>query len=155
MMGSLPSSSAVSPHRLHDSVMNNNPETSKVGDANLRQLSTNDIRETGIEHDDIWDIKRLMENSVCVEYHYVRDGVRWYFMQQQVIEERRKLQSHAQRLIQRLQHQGNVLLNLLHFKMRMNRHQRKEFSLYCFPNYALMFCFKARFPIPTQSMEKP
>jgi hypothetical protein len=52
-----------------------NPEIDKVGDANLRQLSAKDIRENGIENDEIWDIPRLMSNSDWAVYQYVRDGI--------------------------------------------------------------------------------
>ena len=76
-----------------------NAEIRKVGDANLRQLSAKDIRHNAIENDEIWDIERLMSNSDWSVYQYVWDGIWWYFVQPRVIEERRMLQLHAQRLI--------------------------------------------------------
>jgi hypothetical protein len=103
-----------------------NTEIRKVSDANLMQLSANNIKENGIENDEIWDIERLMSNSDWAVYRYVRDGIRLYFVQQRVIEERRMLLLHAQRLIEQLKHQGNVLLNHLHHEMRMDSHHPKE-----------------------------
>jgi len=130
-------------------VKNYNAEIRKVGDANLRQLSAKDIRENGIEHDAIWDIERIMSNSDWAEYQYVRDGIRWYFVQQRVVEERRMLQLHAQRLIKWLKHQGNVLLNLLHREMRMDSHHLKELLLHCFRIMRCLFAINhhSLFPI--------
>ena len=73
-----------------------------------------------------------MSNSIGAVYQYIRDGIRWYFVQQWVIEERRILQLHAQRLIKWLKHQGNVLLNLLHSEMRMDSHHLNELLLHHF-----------------------
>jgi len=67
-----------------------------------------------------------MSNSDWAVYQYDRDGIRWYFVQQRVVEKRRMLQLHAQWLIKWLKHQGNVLLNLLHREMRMDSHHLKE-----------------------------
>ena len=119
-----------------------NAEIRKVGDKNLRQLSAKDIRENGIEHDAIWDIERIMSNSDWAEYQYVRDGIRWYFVQQRVVEERRMLQLHAQRLIKWLKHQGNVLLILLHREMRMDSHHLQELLLHCFRIMCSLFAIR-------------
>jgi len=116
--------------QLDNFVKKYNAEIRKVGDANLRQLSAQDIRENGIENDEIWDIERLMSNSDWVVYQYVRDGIRWNFVQQRVVEERRLLQLHAHRLIKWLKHQGYVLLNLLHREMRMDSHHLEELLLH-------------------------
>jgi hypothetical protein len=109
-----------------------NAEICTVSDANLRQLSAKDIRENGKENDDIWDMERFMSNSDWAVYLYVRNGIRCYFVQQRVVEERRMLQLPAQRLIKWLKHQGNVLLNLLHREMRMDSHHLKELLLHRF-----------------------
>jgi len=98
----------------------------------LRQLSAKDIRENGIENDEIWDIERLMSNSDWAVYQYVTDGIGWYFVQQRVVEERRMLQLHAQMRIKWLKHQGYVLLNLLHHEMRMTSHHFKELLVHRF-----------------------
>ena len=118
--------------QLDNLVKKHNAKICKVGDANLRQLSTKDVQENGIENDVIWDIQRLMTNYDWAVYQYVRDAMRWYFVQQWVVGERRMLQLHAQRLIKWLKHQGNVLLNLLHCKMRMHSHNAKELLLHRF-----------------------
>jgi hypothetical protein len=118
--------------QLDNLVKKYNAEICKVGDANLRQLSAKYIRENGIENDEIWHIERLMPNYDWAVYQYVRDGIRWYFVQQQVVEERSMLQLHAQRMIKWLKHQGNVLLNHLHREMRMDSHHLKELLLYRF-----------------------
>ena len=113
--------------QLDNLVKKYNCEIRKVGDANLRQSSAEDIRENGIENDEIWDIERLMSNHDWVVYQCVRDGIRWDFIQQRVVEERRMLQLHPQGLINWFKHQGNVLLNLLHREMRMDSHHLKDF----------------------------
>lgn len=128
--------------QLDNLVKKYNAEIRKVGDANLRQLSAKDIRENGIENDEIWDIERLMSNSDWAVYQYVRDGIRWYFVQQRVVEERRMLQLHAQRLMKWLKHQGNVLLNLLHREMRMDSHHLKELLLHRFRIMRSLFAIK-------------
>jgi len=120
--------------QLDNLVMKYNAEIRKVGDANLRQLSAKDIRENGIESDEIWDIERLMSISDWAVYQYVWDGIQWYFVQQRVVEESRIVQLHSQRLIKWLKHQGNVLLNLLHREMRMDSHHLKELLLHRFQN---------------------
>jgi len=116
--------------QLDNLVKKYNAEIRKVGDANLRQLSAKDIQEKGIENNEIWNMEWLMSNSDSVVYQYVRDGIQWYFVQQQVVLERRMLQLHVQRLLKWLKHQGNVLLNLLHREMRMDIHHLKELLLH-------------------------
>jgi hypothetical protein len=96
----------------------------------LRQLSAKDIRENGIENDEISDIESLVSHSDWAVYQDVRDGIHWYFVQQRVIEERRMLQLHAQRVIKWLKHQGNMLLNLLHHEIRTDTHHLKELLLH-------------------------
>jgi len=128
--------------QLDNLVKKYNAEIRKVGEGNLRQLSAKDIRENGIENDKIWDIERLMSNSDWAVYQYVRDGIWWYFVQQRVVEERRMLQLHAQRLIKWLKHQGNVLLNLLHREMRMDSHHLKELLLHRFLIMRSLFAIK-------------
>jgi len=128
--------------QLDNLVKKYNAEIRKVGDANLGQLSANDIRENGIENDEIWDIERLMSNSDRAVYQYVRDGIRWYFVQQRVVEERRMLQLHAQRLIKWLKHQGNVLLNFLHHEMRMDSHHLQELLLHLFRIMRCLFAIQ-------------
>ena len=123
-----------------------NAEIRKVGDANLRQLSAKDIQENGIENHEIWDIKRLMSNSDWAVYQHVRVGIRWYFVQQRVVEERRMLQLHGQRLIKWLKHQGNVLLNLLHREMRMDSHHLQELLLHRFRIMCCLFAIKSDSP---------
>ena len=119
-------------NQLDNLVKKYNAEIRKVGDANLGQLSTKDIRENGLENDEIWGFEKLLSNSDPAAYQYVRDGIRWYFIQQRVVEESRMLQLHAQRLIKWLKHQGNVLLNLLHHEMKMDSHHLKELLLHRF-----------------------
>jgi len=128
--------------QLDNLVKKYNGEICKVGDGNLRRSSANDIRENGIENDEVWDIERLISNSDLAVYQYVRDGIRWYFVQQQVVEERRMLQLHAQRLIKWLKHQANVLLNLLHREMRMDSHHLKELLIHRFRIMCSLFAIK-------------
>jgi hypothetical protein len=128
--------------QLNNLVKKYNTEICKVGDANLRQLSANDIQENGLENYEIWDIKRLLSNSDWAVYQYVMDGILWCFIQQLVVEERRMLQLHAQPLINWLKHQGNVLLNLLHCEMRMNSYHRKELLLHSFQIMCSLFAIK-------------
>ena len=134
--------------QLDNLVKKYNAEICKVGDANLRKLSAKDIRENGIENDEIWHIERVMSNSDWVVYQYVRDGVRWYFVQQRVVQERRMLQLHAQRLIKWLKHQGNVLLNLLHREMRMDSHHLQELLLHRFRIMRSLFAIKHDYLFP-------
>jgi len=54
--------------QLDNLVKKYNAEIRKVGEANLRQLSAKDIRENGIENDEIQDIERLMSNSDWAVY---------------------------------------------------------------------------------------
>jgi len=53
---------------LDNLVKKYNAEIRKVGDGNFRKLSEYDIRENGIENDEIWDIERLMSNSDWAVY---------------------------------------------------------------------------------------
>jgi len=128
--------------QLDNLVKKYNAEIRKVGDANLRQLSAKHIRENGMENNKIWNIERPMSNSDWSVYQYVADGIRWYFVQETVVEERRMLQLHAQRLIKWLKHQGNVLLNLLHREMRMDSHHLKEHLLHRFRIMCSLFAIK-------------
>ena len=128
--------------QLDNLVKKYNTEIRKVGDANLRQLSAKYIRENGIENDEIWDIERFMSHSDWAVYQYVRDDILLYFVQQRVVEERRMLQLHAQRLIKWLKHQGNVLLNLLHREMRMDSHHLKELLFHRFRIMRSIFAIK-------------
>jgi len=80
-----------------------------------------------------------MSNSDLVVYQYVMDGIRWYCVQQRVVEERRMLHLHAQRLIKWLKHQGNLLFNLLHHEMRMDSHHLKSSSFITSESCALLF----------------
>jgi len=114
----------------------------KVGDTNLRQLSANNIRENGIENNEIWYIESLMSNHDWAVYQYVRDGIQWYFIQQRGIEERRILQLHAQRLIKWLKHQGNVLLNHFHREMRTDSHHFTELLLHSYQIKRSLFAIK-------------
>jgi hypothetical protein len=118
--------------QLDNLVKKYNPEIRKVGDVNLRQSSAKHIQENGIEYDEIWDNERLISNSDWTVYHYVMDGITWYFVQQQFVEEGRMLQLHAQMLIKWLKHQGNVLLNLLYRETRMDTQHVKELLIDCF-----------------------
>jgi hypothetical protein len=86
-----------------------------------------------------------MSNSDWAGYQYVREGIRWYFVQQWAIEERRMLQLHAQRLFKWLKHQGNVLLNLFHREMRTDSHHLKELLVHSF---RIMRCLFAKSTIP-------
>jgi len=127
-------------------------EIRKVGDANLRQLSAKHIRVNGIENDEIGDIGMLMSNSDWAVFQFVGDGILWYFVQQRVVEERRMQQLHAQRLIKWLKHQVDVLLNLLHYKMRMDSHHLKQLLLHCFRNMCSLFAiqYDSLFPLDQQ-----
>jgi len=81
--------------KLHSEVTKYNAEIPTGLDANLRQLPANDIRVNDIDNDHICNITRSTADSECVVYKYGRDGIRLYFIQQQVVEERNLLQLHA------------------------------------------------------------
>ena len=130
-------------------------EIRKVGDANLRQLSAKHIRVNGIENDEIGDIGMLMSNSDWAVFQFVGDGILWYFVQQRVVEERRMQQLHAQRLIKWLNHQTDVLLNLLHCEMRMDSHHLEELLLHCFRIMRSRSTIRHDSLFPLDQMEKP
>jgi len=128
--------------QLDNLVKKYNAEIGKVADSNMRQWSEKDNREDGMENNEIWDIEWLMSISDWAVCQYGKDSIRWYFVQQQVIEERWMLQLHAQRLNEWIKHQGNVLLNLLRREMRMDSNHLEELLLHCFRNMRSLFATK-------------
>jgi len=141
--------------QLDNMVKKYNAEIRKVREVNSRESSAKDIGENGIENDAIWDIERFMSNSDWAVIQYVRDGIWWYFVQQWVVEERRMLQLHAQRLIKWLNHQTDVLLNLLHCEMRMDSHHLEELLLHCFRIMRSRSTIRHDSLFPLDQMEKP
>ena len=84
-----------------------------IGDLELREVNSQDIRERGIECDEVWDVDRMLSRSDWARYHFVREGIEACFLLKRVIEERERLQLHLKRVCRWLLRQCRVLMNIL------------------------------------------
>ena len=79
----------------------------------LREISARDLRERGIECDEVWDADRMLSRSDWAKYHFVREGIDSGFLLKRVVEERKRLQLHLRRMCRWLLRQSKVLLGIL------------------------------------------
>lgn len=94
-----------------------------VGDPELREISARDLRERGIECDEVWDVDRMSSVSDWARYPFVHDGIESCFLLKRVIEERQRLQLHLGRMCRWLIRQCGVLLAILDPASNMTIHQ--------------------------------
>lgn len=85
----------------------------EIGSIELRKISARDIRERGIDCDEVWDVDRMSSRSDWARYHFVRDGIEAAFLLERVAEERSRLQLHLKRTSRWLLRQCGVLLQIL------------------------------------------
>jgi len=79
----------------------------------LREINARDIRERGIECDEVWDVDRISARSDWARYRFVREGIEACFLLKRVTEERDRLQLHLKRISRWLVRQCGVLLQIL------------------------------------------
>jgi hypothetical protein len=81
----------------------------------LRHLSSQELRESGISHSDgeIWDVERLLSNADWACHKSVRVAIDAYFRQQRATEEKKMLLIHVQGICRWLSYQVGVLFHSL------------------------------------------
>ena len=93
--------------------INSDREELEIGDLELREINARDIRERGIECDEVWDVDRMLSRSDWARYHFVREGIESCFLLKRAIEERERLQLHLKRICRWLLRQCKVLIAIL------------------------------------------
>ena len=93
--------------------INSSGQEHEIGGIELREIDARDIRERGIECDEVWDVDRMSSRSDWGKYHFVREGIEARFLLERVTEERDRLQLHLKRISRWLLRQCSVLLQIL------------------------------------------
>ena len=91
----------------------NSGQEFEIGGTELREINARDIRERGIECDEVWDVDRMSARSDWAKYHFVRQGIEACFLLKRTAEERDRLQLHLKRISRWLVRQCGVLLQIL------------------------------------------
>lgn len=90
-----------------------NSEMQELAEPELREISARDLRERGIECDEVWDADRMSSRSDWAKYHFVREGIDSGFLLKRVVEERERLQLHLRRMCRWVRRQSKVLFEIL------------------------------------------
>ncbi|KAF8533235.1 hypothetical protein BDD12DRAFT_810352 [Trichophaea hybrida] len=108
--------------QLDKLVKNFNQETARInvsgqdlglGDLQLRKVSTQGLRERGIDCDELWDVDRMLSTADWAKYSFVREGIESCFLLKRITKEHDRLQLHSMRMCRWLQRQCNVLFQNL------------------------------------------
>ena len=93
--------------------INSESEMREIAEPELREICACDLRERGIECDEVWDVDRMSSRSDWAKYHFVREGIESCFLLKRVVEERERLQLHVRRMSRWVLRQSKVLLEIL------------------------------------------
>jgi hypothetical protein len=85
----------------------------------VRRLNTDELRERGLECDELWDVDRMLTTDDWAVHDFIREGIEAIHIQQRVAEERHQLLIHAERMARWVLRQSRVLIDLL-----CNQHHR-------------------------------
>jgi len=103
--------------------INSGGQELEISDLELREINARDIRERGIECNEVWDVDRMLSRSDWARYPFVREGIESCFLLKRVIEERERLQLHLRRMCRWLLRQCRVLLQILDPASHVTIHQ--------------------------------
>ena len=93
--------------------INSGDQGSEIGGLEVREVNARDIREKGIECDEVWDVDRMLSRSDWAKHHFVREGIEACFLLDRVIEDRERLQLHFKRICRWVLRQCRVLIEIL------------------------------------------